>query len=433
MLPFGLTVSAILDLQPTITLVFVLARSWNARQALGGSYNSSRGAAVGLQISIREAADVTILDLRGRATIGHESELLSRQLKKLIANGVRKLLLNLVDVIQVDSSGFSVIIETFVSLKRKSGELKLLRPRGRVLEVLTVLRMLDVIESFEDESQALASFRPRGALVVRSGDDLDELLTNVLAGEGWSIEHAPDNQHALVRASTEAFDLIITGRKTLGFEDIELLRKIRNARPHIRLIILTDKFTPGDVISAMSEGAFSYFSAPFQASELVDMVRTAMASPCWDDGIEVLSATPEWLRVAARCDIVTAKRLVQFLHAVREPAIPPSIISAFSEILLNAMEHGGNFDPSQYVEIGFLRTRRAVVCRVKDPGRGFSLEELQHAAINNPPDDLLRHVAVREAQGLRPGGFGLLLAKKLVDELIYSKHGNEVLLIKYVD
>lgn len=135
MLPFGLTVSAILDLQPTITLVFVLARSWNARQALGGSYNSSRGAAVGLQISIREAADVTILDLRGRATIGHESELLSRQLKKLIANGVRKLLLNLVDVIQVDSSGFSVIIETFVSLKRKSGELKLLRPRGRVLEV----------------------------------------------------------------------------------------------------------------------------------------------------------------------------------------------------------------------------------------------------------------------------------------------------------
>jgi CheY-like chemotaxis protein len=270
------------------------------------------------------------------------------------------------------------------------------------------------------------------ALVVLSSDNVDELLTSVLAGEGWSIQHALDNQEALARAETEAFDLIITGLKTLGLEDVELLRKIRSARPHIRLIILTDKFTPGDVIAAMREGAFSYFSAPFLASELVDMVRIAMASPCWDDGIEVLSATPDWVRVAARCDIITADRLVQFLHAVREPDIPPGIISAFREILLNAMEHGGNFDPNQYVEIGFLRTRRAVVCRVKDPGQGFSLEELQHAAISNPPDDLLRHVAVREAQGLRPGGFGLLLAKKLVDELIYGEHGNEVLLIKYV-
>ena len=54
---------------------------------------------------------------------------------------------------------------------------------------------------------------------------------------------------------------------------IELLRKIRSARAHVRLIILTDRFTPGDVISAMREGAFSYFSAPFDASELAAMVR----------------------------------------------------------------------------------------------------------------------------------------------------------------
>src|SRR2546430_14935932 len=80
-----------------------------------------------------------------------------------------------------------------------------------------------------------------------------------------------------------------------------------------------------------------------------------------------------------------------------------------------------------------FRSRRAVACRVKDPGHGFSLQELRHAALNNPADDMLSHVAVREAQGLRPGGFGLLLAKKLVDELIYSEEGNEVLLVKYVD
>jgi anti-anti-sigma factor len=118
---------------------------------------------VGLQISIREFGDITILDLRGRSTIdGGESELLSTHLQKLAANGVRKLLVNLVNLTQVDSSGISIIVRTYVSLKRQGGDLKLLCPCGRVLEVLTVFRLLDTIPSFEDEAQALASFRPRG-------------------------------------------------------------------------------------------------------------------------------------------------------------------------------------------------------------------------------------------------------------------------------
>jgi anti-anti-sigma factor len=79
----------------------------------------------------------------------------------LVASGVRKLLLNLVNLVQVDSSGIGVIVSTFVSLRRHDGELKLLCPCGRVLEVLTVFRLLNTIPSFEDEGEALASFRPR--------------------------------------------------------------------------------------------------------------------------------------------------------------------------------------------------------------------------------------------------------------------------------
>jgi anti-anti-sigma factor len=71
------------------------------------------------------------------------------------------LLLNLLNLSQIDSSGVSIIIEMYVSLKRRGGELKLLAPRGRVLRVLRVFRLLDVIPSFEDEAQALESFQPR--------------------------------------------------------------------------------------------------------------------------------------------------------------------------------------------------------------------------------------------------------------------------------
>jgi anti-sigma regulatory factor (Ser/Thr protein kinase) len=212
---------------------------------------------------------------------------------------------------------------------------------------------------------------------------------------------------------------------------------MRGVRPNARLIILADEFSPGDVLEAMREGAFSYFSGPLEHEQLVDMVREAMASPCWHDGIEVLSGTADRVSLAARCDIGTAHRLVQFLRGIKDPNIPEvdreAIVIAFREVLLNAMEYGGHFDPSQYVEISFIHTRGVVACRVKDPGQGFSLQELGHAAVNNPAGDLCSHAAVREEKGLRPGGFGVLIAKSLVDNLIYNDKGNEVLLVKYIN
>jgi anti-sigma B factor antagonist len=112
-----------------------------------------------LQLSIRKSGDVTILDLQGRATIGHGNDLLSSQLQQVIADGGSKVLLNLTGLTQVDSSSLSTIVRAFVSLGRKSGGLKLLRPRGRVSLVLETLHLLGVIPCFEDEAQAVASFR----------------------------------------------------------------------------------------------------------------------------------------------------------------------------------------------------------------------------------------------------------------------------------
>jgi len=102
------------------------------------------------------------LDLTGKATLdAREGELLSKRLRALTDNGKHKLLVNLANLTQVDSMGISALVESYLVLQREDGELKLLNPRGRVLEVLTLFRLLDVIPSFTDEMQALASFRPR--------------------------------------------------------------------------------------------------------------------------------------------------------------------------------------------------------------------------------------------------------------------------------
>ena len=112
-----------------------------------------------LQISVRESRDVAILDLKGKLITGKDGELLSKRLCESISNGKSKLLLNLGKLTQVDSSGVSIIARTHGSLKRLGGNLGLLRPSGHVLDVFRVLHLLEMIPSFEDEEQALASFQ----------------------------------------------------------------------------------------------------------------------------------------------------------------------------------------------------------------------------------------------------------------------------------
>jgi anti-sigma regulatory factor (Ser/Thr protein kinase)/CheY-like chemotaxis protein len=274
----------------------------------------------------------------------------------------------------------------------------------------------------------------RVALLVGDDPEVEEQLRSALTGGSWALQHATNNGAALVMAVTRNLDLILTSQKTSGREDVELLRKLRLVRPHTRLIILAEESTPADIILSMREHAFSYFSKPIEPSALRAMIRHAIEEPCWDDGIDVVSATPEWIRIRARCDLRTADRVLQFFEEISELPNPEksAVAMAFREMLMNAIEHGGRLDPDRQVEISYLRVCHMVACRINDPGEGFTLDEIPHAAIANPADDPLRHVEYREVKGMRPGGFGVLLAQRLVDDLVYNEQGNEVVLIKYL-
>src|SRR5215475_1166499 len=103
----------------------------------------------------------------------------------------------------------------------------------------------------------------RTALVVGPDAGLANKVADTLPE--WRIEHAACNATALTMLQGECFELVVTGENTSGAADIELLRKIRRVRPHVRLVILTQESTPDDVIASMREGAFTYFSAPYSA------------------------------------------------------------------------------------------------------------------------------------------------------------------------
>jgi anti-sigma regulatory factor (Ser/Thr protein kinase)/ActR/RegA family two-component response regulator len=275
----------------------------------------------------------------------------------------------------------------------------------------------------------------RKSIVVSDDSQVKAMLCRILEPTEWVIQNAPDNAATLKLVEGSKFDLIVTSEKTSGRDDVELLSAIRRIHPHTRVIILTDETTPGDVIAAMREHAFAYFSKPFSLNSLTSIVEHAIEEPCWDDGIEMVSATPAWIRLLVRCDLRTAARLTQFFYEMIDlpEAEKLAVADAFRELLMNAIEHGGKLDPDQYVEISYVRTNRAVACRIKDPGEGFSLAKVPHSAIMNPPNDPLRHLTYREAENLRPGGFGILLAKNSIDDLLYNEKGNEVVLVKYID
>ena len=119
---------------------------------------------MGLQISTRESDDVTVLDLTGRVMAGPDSDLLSPYLQELVAKGASKLLLNLTAVTQMDSWSINAIAKTYASLSRQGGSLRILCPSSRIRAVLKLVHLLDLIPTFEDEAEALASFRPLGHL-----------------------------------------------------------------------------------------------------------------------------------------------------------------------------------------------------------------------------------------------------------------------------
>jgi anti-sigma B factor antagonist len=114
---------------------------------------------MGLQISTRKSGRVTIIDLQGRITIGTSNDALSAELRKLAESGPSDVLINLTGVVQVDSSGISTLVRSYVTLERQGGGLRLLNPTGHVRDVLELTRLINSIPTYTDEKKAVGSFR----------------------------------------------------------------------------------------------------------------------------------------------------------------------------------------------------------------------------------------------------------------------------------
>jgi anti-sigma B factor antagonist len=111
-----------------------------------------------MQIEERVVGEVTILDLKGKITLGEGDEALKDKINSLVHQNRRRILLNLGDVPYVDSAGLGEIVRTYTTVSRQGGQLKLVNLTKRITDLLSITKLLTVFETFDSEAEALKSF-----------------------------------------------------------------------------------------------------------------------------------------------------------------------------------------------------------------------------------------------------------------------------------
>lgn len=273
-------------------------------------------------------------------------------------------------------------------------------------------------------------------LIVDDDPDIHDLLTAALADGNYLIDHAYDGVEGLHALEAKSVDLVITDIRMPQLDGLELLKRIHQARPGTKVLVMTAESTPAKIISSLRDHAYAFFQKPFSLNVVSELVDRAFSSSIAEDDINVVSAIPRWIALQLRCKLQIADQIIPFLQQIETDLSTQAredIATAFRELLMNAIEHGGHSDPTTTVRLDYIRTARSIIYKISDPGQGFSFEDLPHAAVSNSPDAPFEHLEVREKLGLRAGGFGLVLSRQLADELIYNQAGNEVLFIKYLD
>jgi len=262
-----------------------------------------------------------------------------------------------------------------------------------------------------------------------------QMIRDTLKKAGYEVTMAADGIAAMRALQKNEFDLVLLDIWMPKMTGLGLLGRLHGEKHIPKIIVMTSDKTSDPFLNALRGRVYQFLLKPLDEEALLRTVENALSNSPDSTAIEVLSANKHWVELLVPCERSVVSRVQSFLSKL-ETDLPPEVMEkvgyAFRELLNNAIEWGGHLDPNLKVRISYIRTKKLLMYRLDDPGPGFKLEDLKHAAVSNPEDDPLAHVQVREKKGLRPGGLGLMLTQQLVDELVYNEARNEVVLIKYL-
>jgi two-component system, OmpR family, response regulator len=271
----------------------------------------------------------------------------------------------------------------------------------------------------------------RTALIVEDEKELAELLSAFLrmrhfepavlysgapAAE-WVRQHHPE----LI-----LLDLMLPDRDGYTVCQEIKLDKRTNLTP---VIMVTARGKREDRLRGLAVGANEYLAKPFTIEQLNDAIDRVLK---WESDLRRCGARGE-VHFELKSDTRHLEELNDmlaslFIHSGLAEHNARQLTTAVREMGVNAIEWGHRRNQDLLLTVKYRIEADKVVIVIRDSGPGFDTSDLPHAADGEDPT---RHMNVRNERGLRPGGFGILMTRGLVDDMRYNEAGNEVTLVKF--
>ena len=271
----------------------------------------------------------------------------------------------------------------------------------------------------------------RKVLVVEDESDTGEVLAGLLCRWGYEPTVLQEGKPAITWVQQHGPDLILLDLllpDIHGYTICEMLKLERDTNL-IPIIMVTALDAPEDKVRGLQVGANRYLTKPFTAEQLRRAIDEAFIAK------EELQrhGTEGMIRFHLQSDTQYLEELNHLLSALflfsgLSQTQAKQMATAVREMGTNAIEWGHRKQADRIVTVDYTIDAEKVTIIIRDTGPGFDPAHLPHAA---NPEDPVGHLMVRETLGLREGGFGILMARGLVDELQYNEKGNEVRLVKY--
>lgn len=261
-------------------------------------------------------------------------------------------------------------------------------------------------------------------LVVDDEEEVCQTLSEMIEGLGYQVMVAGNGKEALDRIKTEKVDLVITDLSMPGLNGLELIVTSKQIKPNIPIAVISAFGNVENTTDALTRGAFSFIAKPFKMPQIKELIRKGKQLRELSLGTYALM---EWVQSQTEMVFPSQPNLFPsiILFAVKEcqwrgiedETRLENVAVCLEELLSNAFVHGNRKDKDKRIQVKMAFDAEKLVLSVKDEGEGFDGE------------GYLKRT--RDEQPSMPEKRGLFIVDLLVEELRFSKKGNEVTAVIY--
>lgn len=273
-------------------------------------------------------------------------------------------------------------------------------------------------------------------LVVEDDRSVRKMLVDLLSREeGYQVEQAGDGREALDKLQADGFryDAVLTDLMMPVMDGLELLKAVAAKEPRLPVVVVTAVRNQKEILECLKNGAWDYVTKPFDIRHVRSTVHRAVRARSTNalspGEMQVSANLRDWVELTASTDVEYLGRFRKFTEVLLGSRLPDEtredIRLAIEEIGRNAIEWGNRGDRAKKIRLSYCLFPDRLVIKIEDEGEGFIPENL-----DDPSVDPVAHIRKRREDGKRLGGYGVYIVRKVMDEVIYSKKGNSVIMTK---